>query len=304
MKHKSRQSLSFSDKLREESHQTPQISDKPEVSNWTLSSSDKLGEKSHQILSMSGEPVQQISKIQCSVCEAQYDNMTEYTHHLSMHLQAPGQPRDNSDKCLGNLNSKMKIESLSQHQQDANDDEILKTGSKQNSFGKCVMCLRSFDQTNLVKHLWNCKGKLPCLSAIVEIKSDMKEEESWEDNEGMKIDRDDIGATVNMTEYTHHLNMHLQGEQVPSLLIDNENKCIKLNYNACDPNTLDNVGSLIKDRIKCSNFEFSVSNSHINASIQESEGASIYHMHKSDQNRHTNCKPEHFPKYDKDRDIE
>ena len=31
------------------------------------------------------------NKIQCSVCEAQYDNITEYTHHLNMHLQEPDQ---------------------------------------------------------------------------------------------------------------------------------------------------------------------------------------------------------------------
>ncbi len=35
---------------------------------------------------------QGIFKIQCSVCEAQYDSITEYTHHLNMHLQ-------DSDKC-------------------------------------------------------------------------------------------------------------------------------------------------------------------------------------------------------------
>ncbi len=30
---------------------------------------------------------QMSDEIQCSVCEAQYDNITEYTHHLNMHLQ-------------------------------------------------------------------------------------------------------------------------------------------------------------------------------------------------------------------------
>ncbi len=33
-------------------------------------------------------------KIQCSVCEAQYDNITEYTHHLNMHLQEPDKCKD------------------------------------------------------------------------------------------------------------------------------------------------------------------------------------------------------------------
>ncbi len=33
-------------------------------------------------------------KIQCSVCEAQYDNITEYTHHLNTHSQAANQVID------------------------------------------------------------------------------------------------------------------------------------------------------------------------------------------------------------------
>ncbi len=35
-------------------------------------------------------------QIQCSVCEAQYDNITEYTHHLNMHLEEPLQHIDDN----------------------------------------------------------------------------------------------------------------------------------------------------------------------------------------------------------------
>ncbi len=37
--------------------------------------------------------------IQCSVCEEKYDNITEYTHHLNMHLQDSDQLTENIEEC-------------------------------------------------------------------------------------------------------------------------------------------------------------------------------------------------------------
>ena len=62
------------------------------------------------------------------------------------------------------------------------DDCENKTESKQNSLGKCLMCVHYFDKTELEKHLWGCKAKLPCLSRVVEIKMESKEDQSHNDN--------------------------------------------------------------------------------------------------------------------------
>ncbi len=44
------------------------------------------------------------------------------------------------------------------------------------SGGKCLMCLQSFHGSELVRHLWECEAKLPCLNRIIEIKVEIKDE--------------------------------------------------------------------------------------------------------------------------------
>ena len=39
-------------------------------------------------------------KIKCSVCSEKYDDMTEYTHHLKVHLEDPAKHVDNTKKCI------------------------------------------------------------------------------------------------------------------------------------------------------------------------------------------------------------
>ena len=41
---------------------------------------------------------------------------------------------------------------------------------------KCVMCLRWFRGEGLIRHLWKCQVKMPCLNRIVEVKTEIKEE--------------------------------------------------------------------------------------------------------------------------------
>ncbi len=53
---------------------------------------------------MSDKDGQMANKIQCSVCEEKYDNITEYTHHLNMHLEDPDQ-LGNDIKCYTDLPS-------------------------------------------------------------------------------------------------------------------------------------------------------------------------------------------------------
>ncbi len=52
-----------------------------------FSSPDESGSGTFESVSFHGKSGQ----IQCSVCEEKYDNITEYTHHLNMHLQEPDQ---------------------------------------------------------------------------------------------------------------------------------------------------------------------------------------------------------------------
>ncbi len=43
------------------------------------------------------QPCDKSAQIQCSVCDQRYDNITEYTHHLNMHLEMIDQTTDNVD---------------------------------------------------------------------------------------------------------------------------------------------------------------------------------------------------------------
>ena len=47
-------------------------------------------------------------------------------------------------------------------------------GFHQNQNSKCAMCLASFHQSQIENHLWECQAKLPCLSRIVEIKTELR----------------------------------------------------------------------------------------------------------------------------------
>ncbi len=51
-----------------------------------------------------------------------------------------------------------------------------KNGKKPNLFQKCGMCLRMFHWTKIVKHLWKCKARFPCLSEFVEVKGELLKE--------------------------------------------------------------------------------------------------------------------------------
>ena len=166
------------------------------------------------------ESVETISmeKIQCPVCAKQYDNMTDYTHHLTVHLQTHDKPEVLKVKCsvcqklffdrillekhiqthVGkhpSLSLSQAVDGLSENAppQDYNIISLIKIESQcpqddkqisnnrakiilaQNSFQKCVMCRNVFHPTQIEKHLWECKAKLPCLNKIVEIKSELKE---------------------------------------------------------------------------------------------------------------------------------
>ncbi len=61
------------------------------------------------------------------------------------------------------------------------------------SCGKCMMCLQVFPQTQIEKHLWSCQAKLPCLTRIVEIKTELEEEfpSQQEDNKEIKTTNTD-----------------------------------------------------------------------------------------------------------------
>ncbi len=198
---------------------------------------------------------QRTNKIQCSVCEEKYDNMTEYTHHLSMHLEDSALPQDDittcpmqPDKCPKTFDNENMLFSQEQDhskyecserssptseslhttetpfscpQKQNHDARIIGTykireayykskshtlsqcksvdigptvhniqeitGLKDWFCHKCVMCLEWFYTAELEKHLWECKAKLPCLSRIVEMKTELKEDHlSQDDNNQFK----------------------------------------------------------------------------------------------------------------------
>ncbi len=47
---------------------------------------------SKQVSSNACDEIDKSGQIECSVCEEKYDNITEYTHHLNMHLDTPAEP--------------------------------------------------------------------------------------------------------------------------------------------------------------------------------------------------------------------
>ncbi len=106
------------------------------------------GDNSVETSAFSEEDIQKESNIQCSVCEAQYDNMTEYTHHLNMHLQE--QSGTNANKCT-------KVSDKSYKNSKESVTKRPRRGGKEKPFS-CTVCKRkyfqkhSFDKHFLIVH--------------------------------------------------------------------------------------------------------------------------------------------------------
>ena len=49
-------------------------------------------------------------KIDCSVCEEKYDNITKYTHHLNSHLQIVGHPIEDVPESIGNGKYRLEVD--------------------------------------------------------------------------------------------------------------------------------------------------------------------------------------------------
>ncbi len=109
----------------------------------------------------------------------------------------------------------------------------------------------------------------------------------------------------NMTEYTHHLNMHSQD---PSQPIVNKNKCREQPYKCpCDPATFDE-SRLMKEELECSKYKSLGYGLHINDNdVEACSICSMQFSHKAELKRHIDAihyDPGHIKKGNCDTDTE
>ena len=76
-------------------------------------------------------------KIQCSVCEKRFDNITEYTHHLNMHIQGHSKQNILASKC-----TKM-TEKYVEHRQKSVKEPAGRCKQKDKPFS-CSLCRKSY----------------------------------------------------------------------------------------------------------------------------------------------------------------
>ena len=99
-------------------------------------------------------------RIHCSICAEEYDNMTDYTHHLNLHLQGSQQPQNNITTCSGKVGPC-----------DSTDSSLKPTGkssctttnhSSRLNIWKlfcCTLCFKSYKlKSDLIDHMYSKHG--------------------------------------------------------------------------------------------------------------------------------------------------
>ncbi len=111
----------------------------------------KLGMEGHLRLDEQGSG----DKIQCSVCEEKYDNITEYTHHLKMHLEETNRQTidTNPNKC-NDWKSMSNFPSLSEEDSNGLTETKCKTCSSQDAI---KLSFKTLIQNNIEKYDYNEK---------------------------------------------------------------------------------------------------------------------------------------------------
>ena len=113
-------------------------------------------------------------KIDCSVCEEKYDNITKYTHHLNSHLQIVGHPIEDGPESIGNGKYRLEVNGKADLELPTKSENLLTQSSDETSlidkgdvytYGReidtrilfsCTMCDKFFaSKYDLTRHIDN-----------------------------------------------------------------------------------------------------------------------------------------------------
>ncbi len=109
----------------------------------------------------------------CRGCDLSFSSKCNLKRHVLICKEAIS--RGYHREIIEELKKKSLKKSLAQKYYKSNE-----IGSGKKAFSKCVMCLYWFSRAEIVKHLWKCKAKRPCLNRIIEVKPEIKEEVTME----------------------------------------------------------------------------------------------------------------------------